>query len=188
MVVADSVNIGGSRRLPLEVFLCFFCLLAGTMPHAPPMRRVPVSDATRLGDSDLESGEIPDSDLECDYGIDLSSLTVAALGNASFGSLASRMAARSSGPVEGGMICNTDQGCVYPEDVMSCKRCACIYYVVSIRCCLRVNIIDFPGHLFCPKFDAADSGAACSSAEIAAIESCYPGEMEEGALRADNKT
>ena len=103
--------------------------------------------ATRLGDSDLESGEIPDSDLESDNGSDLSSLAVAALGNASFGSLASRMAGRASDPVEGGMICKIDQGCVYPEDVMSCKRCACIYYVVLIRCCLRVNIIDFPGHL-----------------------------------------
>ena len=39
----------------------------------------------------------------------------------------------------------------------------------------------------CPKFDAADSGAACSSAEKAAIECCYLGEMEEEALRADNK-
>ena len=147
VVVADSVTIGGSLRLLLEVFLCFFCLLAGTMPHASAMRRFPVSDATRLVDSDLESGEIPDSDLESDNGSDLSSLTVAALGNAIFGSLASRMAGRASDPVEGGMICKTDQGCVYPEDVMSCKRCACIYYVVLVCCCLRVNIIDFMGHL-----------------------------------------
>ena len=82
VVVADSVTIGGSLRLLLEVFLCFFCLLAGTMPHASAMRRFPVSDATRLVDSDLESGEIPDSDLESDNASDLSSLTVAALGNA----------------------------------------------------------------------------------------------------------
>ena len=127
VVVADSVTIGGSLRLLLEVFLCFFCLLAGTMPHASAMRRFPVSDATRLVDSDLESGEIPDSDLESDNASDLSSLTVAALGNARSWSLACRMAGRASGPVDGGMICNTDQGCDYPEDVMSCKRCACIY-------------------------------------------------------------
>ena len=83
------------------------------MPHAPAMRRVPVSDATRLGDSDLESGEIPDSDLESDNDSDLSSLTFAALRNAKFWSLgACRMAGRASGPVEGDMICNTDQGCV----------------------------------------------------------------------------
>ena len=91
VVVADSVTIGGSLRLLLEVFLCFFCLLAGTMPHAPAMRRFPVSDATRLVESDLESGEIPDSDLESDNASDLSSLTVAALGNARSWSLACRM-------------------------------------------------------------------------------------------------
>ena len=61
------------------------------MPHASAMRRFPVSDATRLVDSDLESGEIPDSDLESDNASDLSSLTVAALGNARSWSLACRM-------------------------------------------------------------------------------------------------
>ena len=143
------------------------------MPHAPATRRAPELGSARLGDSDLESGEIPDSDPESDDGFDLSSLTVASLGQASFGSLASRMAAKASGPVgaKSNGLLRRDKSCG-SEDAVSCKRCTCFYYVVElvVVCESVFNSMVLLADDCCTEFDAADPGAAFSSAEKVGVE------------------